>query len=75
MSKPPRSILDSIVEMEGDCLIDELCRRCPFKDQCHRQWLLRNRFPTRSQRLKMAVDAIAARELLNDDIEWRDTTA
>lgn len=59
------SILESIVELKGNCLDAKLCVVCPFANNCLPSFMSINR-PSREQRLNMALDHIARRSLFDD---------
>lgn len=62
------SVLDKIVELQGDCLDAKLCRACPFASTCLPDFIrdVSSR-PSKEQRLQMALDLITRKVLFDDD--------
>ena len=59
--------LQTIVELEGNCLNAKLCMKCPFAKNCLPAFMkLWGARPSREQRLNMALDHIARRSLFDD---------
>lgn len=68
LNKSDANILDEIVTLEGRCLNDERCRKCPFRLLCLPEFL--NPIPpTQQQRAKMAMDVLTHHTLLDGDSE------
>lgn len=60
--------LNEIVELEGDCLMYERCRKCPFKVQCHRSIVRSYNGPFgKPQRLAAALDALFNLAVMGDE--------
>lgn len=57
-----KRVLQQIIDMEGDCLKANLCKKCPFKSSCLPQWLRVP--PSKAQRLARALDTLAHEGLL-----------
>ena len=67
MKEQAVTVLDKIVELQGDCLKVHLCAFCPFKTRCLLEFLNgAEKRPSKGQRLNLALDAIASSVLLED---------
>jgi len=67
MKEQAVTVLDKIVELQGDCLKVHLCTSCPFKTGCLLEFLNgAEKRPSKRKRLNLALDAIASSVLLED---------
>jgi len=60
--------LEQIIKLDGHCLNSELCIACPFAHKCLIEFLT-GRGWSRQKRVMMALDQIACKELLEDDLD------
>lgn len=58
------SILQEIVELEGNCLKRERCVQCPFRSMCLPEFLNPHP-PAKSQRFNMALDVLTHNALMD----------
>lgn len=71
LSDSDKDILEEIVELDGQCMNSNRCKRCPFRAICLPEFL--NPVPpSQPQRLKMAQDVLAHHYLIDDNVEVED---
>ena len=67
MDARQKSVLNQIVDKEGDCLTSALCNHCPFRENCLPEFLAKETRPTRKERYEMASDTLARIGLMFDE--------
>lgn len=71
LNKQDISILEKIVDLEGNCMDSMRCGKCPFRSLCLPDFL--NPVPpTTQQRAKMAIDVLTHHSLMGEDVEVQD---
>lgn len=67
LSKNDETILQEIVDLEGDCLMRKRCEQCPFRSMCLPEFLnVAAPPPTKQQRRDMALKVLTHNSLLED---------
>jgi hypothetical protein len=62
------SILEQIIEKNGNCMLYSRCTACPFRALCLPEFL--NPIPPSAQQRKnMAIDILAHHSIIGEDIE------
>lgn len=64
------SVLEQIVELNGDCLDSTRCKACPFKANCLSEFAT-VKPPSKKTRKQMALDKLTMDIILEEDLEWR----
>jgi hypothetical protein len=61
-------ILEKVIDLGGDCLDAQLCKKCPFKRKCLPNFLQeKQQRPTQKERFNLALDTITNISLLEDE--------
>jgi hypothetical protein len=68
LSQSDKSVLEEIVNLDGQCMESSRCKKCPFRSICLPDFLNTNP-PTQPQRLKMAQDVLTHQYLLDQDMD------
>lgn len=67
MSKETVKVLETIVDLEGDCLdYDKHCHKCPFKKGCLVTFIDPVTRMTSAERFILAIDTLINNELLDE---------
>ena len=64
LSEKDQQALERIVELQGNCLRDDMCQRCPFRSMCLPEFL-NVEPPTKKQRMDIAFNVLAHNVLLD----------
>lgn len=68
LSPKDESILEEIIDLQGNCLERARCVNCPFRSLCLPEFLYPDP-PTQNQRMKLAYDVLAHNSLLDEDTD------
>jgi hypothetical protein len=65
LSTNDTTILEQIVNLDGECMDSQRCKLCPFRVMCLPEFLNPTP-PTTSQRAKMALDVMTHHALVDE---------
>lgn len=60
------SILEKIVELDGDCLRADICRVCPFRSDCLPNFLMVSTRYSKMERVDKAMVVMMRTEIMGD---------
>ena len=71
LSKKDCSLLEEVVELDGNCLKSTRCKQCPLRTTCLPKFL-NIKPPTIQQRQKTALNIITHRALIDENLTKED---